>query len=164
MGKMELFHGSNREVRIPKIYIGRSPLDFGKGFYVTTSFTQAENWARRKTFRMAAGSPIVNVYDFPDNIVEQEHISVKQFLKADEEWLDFVVANRNEEYYNEKYDVVIGPVADDSVIRLIRMYMNGIYDKEEVIKRFKTEILDNQILIASEKASKFLVFKEARVV
>jgi hypothetical protein len=150
------------EVREPNIYTGRNPLDFGRGFYLTTSFTQAENWARRKTVRIDKGHPTVSVYDFPDTITEQENLTVKQFFKADAEWLNFVVANRNEENMHEKYDIVIGPVADDSVIRLIRMYINGMYDEKEVLKRFKTEILDNQILIASERALRLLVFKEAR--
>ncbi len=161
---LELYHGSNEKVIIPNIRAGRNPLDFGRGFYATTSFIQAANWAKRKTALAASGVPIVNVYNYPDDFQKIDGLSVKQFSAADGEWLDFVVANRNEEYNGEKYDIVIGPVADDSVIRVIRMYMNGTYEKDEAIRRFKTEALDSQFLIASDRASALLVFKEARII
>lgn len=161
---MKLYHGSNEKVINPNVHSGRSPLDFGRGFYVTTSFTQAEKWARRKTALTDQGIPIVNIYDYPDDFHKMEHLLVKRFMRADTEWLDFVIANRNEAYQGELYDIVIGPVADDSVIRVIRMYINGIYEKNEAIRRFKTEILDNQFLIASNNALELLAFKEARVI
>lgn len=161
---MELYHGSNEKVLTPNIRAGRIALDFGRGFYVTTSFNQAANWARRKTALTAQGIPIVNIYEYPDNFHSFEHLSVKYFFEADADWLNFAVANRNEEYNGKQYDIVIGPVADDNVIRVIRMYMNGTYEKDEAIKRFKTKVLDNQILFASDKALEFLVFKEARTI
>lgn len=161
---MELYHGSNEKVLTPNIRAGRIVLDFGRGFYVTTSFNQAANWARRKTALTAQGIPIVDIYEYPDNFHSFEHLSVKYFFEADADWLNFAVANRNEEYNGKQYDIVIGPVADDNVIRVIRMYMNETYEKDEAIKRFKTKVLDNQILFASDKALEFLVFKEARTI
>jgi hypothetical protein len=92
---------------------------------VTSSFEQAANWAKRRTARTARGIPIVNVYSCPDDILENADLAIKVFTTADSEWLVFVVANRNEEYRGRMYDIVVGPVADDSVIRVIRMYMNG---------------------------------------
>jgi hypothetical protein len=161
---LKLYHGSNEKVIIPNILRGRIPLDFGRGFYATTSLTQAKNWAKRKTALTDQGIPILNIYEYPENFLTVEHLSVKKFIKADAEWLDFVVANRNEEYHGENYDIVIGPVADDNVIRIIRMYMNGTYEKDEAIRRFRTETLDNQFLIASERAVKLLVFKDAKII
>jgi hypothetical protein len=146
---LELYHGSNENVITPNINAGRNPLDFGKGFYLTSSLAQAESWARRKTALTALGIPIVNIYEYPDNY---QDLSVKQFAKADEE------------YCGEKYDIVIGSVADDGVYRIIRLYMNGIYDREETIKRLKTETLDNQFVITSDRAAKLLIFKEAKAI
>jgi hypothetical protein len=161
---LKLYHGSNEQIPYPDVSRGRSPLDFGRGFYVTSSFEQAKNWAKRKTARTAKGIPVVSVYEFSDDILGSEQFSIKTFQKADEEWLDFVVANRNEEYCGLQYDIVIGPVADDRVIRVIRMYMNGTYDKEEAIKRFKSESLDNQIIFATEQALQLLSFKGAEII
>ena len=45
---MTVYHGSNVIVNKPDIEHSFRPLDFGKGFYVTTVKEQAERWARRK--------------------------------------------------------------------------------------------------------------------
>jgi hypothetical protein len=160
---LKLYHGSNEQVIFPDVTIGRSPLDFGRGFYVTTSLEQAKNWAARKAARSGIGVPIINIYESPDDFINSKELLIKQFFEPSAEWLDFVVVNRNEEYRGKKYDIVCGPVADDNVIRVIRMYMNETYDKEEAIKRFKTEKLDNQILFATEKSLGFISFMKAEV-
>ena len=161
---MKLYHGSNEQILNPHISCGRGQLDFGKGFYATSSFEQAVNWAKRKTARAAKGIPIVSIYEFSDSILTNGNLAIKLFSKADVEWLDFVVANRNEEYQGKQYDIIVGPVADDGVLRVIRMYMNGTYDKEEAIKRFKSEVLENQFLFATENSLRFLTFKGAKIV
>ena len=43
--------------------------------------------------------------------------------------------------YNIKRYIVIGPVADDKVYRVIVEYENGDVDKELALKRLKTETL-----------------------
>ena len=50
---MILYHGSTELVNHPEIRKKRedSFLDFGAGFYTTTSFEQAERWARIKMRR-----------------------------------------------------------------------------------------------------------------
>lgn len=45
---MILYHGSNVEVREPKLLKIQRDLDFGKGFYTTSDFEQARTWALRK--------------------------------------------------------------------------------------------------------------------
>lgn len=44
---MTLYHGSNIEIQTPKLLKIQRALDFGKGFYTTSSFEQAEKWAKR---------------------------------------------------------------------------------------------------------------------
>ncbi|WP_455010597.1 DUF3990 domain-containing protein [Oribacterium sinus] len=41
---MKLFHGSNVVVQTPKILSGLRALDFGAGFYLTSSRLQAQKW------------------------------------------------------------------------------------------------------------------------
>lgn len=48
---MVLYHGSTDLVAGPEIRKGTSFLDFGTGFYTTTSYEQAERWARIKMRR-----------------------------------------------------------------------------------------------------------------
>lgn len=42
---MELYHGSIQKVIRPIIIEQQRLLDFGKGFYITSSKEQAERWA-----------------------------------------------------------------------------------------------------------------------
>ena len=48
---MIIYHGSTVLVEKPEIRISDSFLDFGTGFYTTTSEYQAERWARIKMRR-----------------------------------------------------------------------------------------------------------------
>ena len=43
-----IYHGSTVLVETPEIREGGTFLDFGVGFYTTTSYEQAERWARIK--------------------------------------------------------------------------------------------------------------------
>ncbi|MCX6307566.1 MAG: DUF3990 domain-containing protein [Bacteroidia bacterium] len=42
---MKIYHGSTEIVQHPTILDSQRLLDFGKGFYTTTSVEQAEKWA-----------------------------------------------------------------------------------------------------------------------
>ena len=46
---MLLYHGSNVAVQKPKIIISNRTLDFGFGFYTTSSEIQAQKWAVTQT-------------------------------------------------------------------------------------------------------------------
>lgn len=45
---MNLYHGSIEIVEFPEIRRPNRTLDYGAGFYLTSSREQAENWVRRK--------------------------------------------------------------------------------------------------------------------
>lgn len=47
---MIVYHGSVEVVEKPDTLHSLRPLDFGKGFYVTTNKAQAEVWAKRISF------------------------------------------------------------------------------------------------------------------
>jgi hypothetical protein len=53
---MKLYHGSNMEVAHPRIRKKLRALDFGAGFYLTSSKKQAEKWARAVTRRRQRGT------------------------------------------------------------------------------------------------------------
>ena len=61
---MILYHGSTDLVDKPEIRKSDVYLDFGVGFYTTTSFEQAERWARIKMRRKNVNSGYVAVYVF----------------------------------------------------------------------------------------------------
>ena len=104
------------------LYIQKKYLDFGKGFYITTFENQAKNWAVRKGMRQEK-TAIVNVYELSE---EWNDLKVLSFEKENEKWLDFVCARRKGQPLNEKYDIIIGNVADDDVFKTVDMYFRGL--------------------------------------
>lgn len=158
---MILYHGSNTIVEKPKLVEQNRFLDFGYGFYTTTNKDQAENFSKKVIVRRG-GKPIVNIYEFDDN--SHADLIVKRFSAPDEEWLDFVSEHRNGSYNGEKYDVIIGAVANDDVYRTLQVYSSGLLTKEQALEALKVKKLFNQYVFATEKALDFLKFVEAKEV
>ncbi len=152
---MELYHGSTERVESPEIRIPNRTLDYGAGFYLTSSYEQAESWVRRKL----KGNIVrgwLNVYDYnPDAETE---LSVLSFDKPDERWLDFVMENRMNKDFNHSYDIVKGPVADDRVYASFALYEAGILGKDALISELKAYKLVNQTLLHSEASLKTISF------
>jgi len=155
---MKLYHGSTEEIKKPRVVDTQRLLDFGKGFYTTTNVEQAENWAlikKRRNFKSTGC--FVSVYEFYDNMLVTSELKVKKFDSANEEWLDFVVANRRG-LFEHNYDIVIGAVANDTLYQTLTLYESAILTKTETILRLKTHLLFDQVSFHSEKALSFLNF------
>ena len=120
---MILYHGSIELVDKPKIRTRDTFLDFGSGFYTTTSYEQAERWAHIKMRREKSAVGYVSAYEFDFEAAKVETI-IKRYDTADMEWPMFVVANRKGESSAETADMYIGPVADDNVYQTIRFFEN----------------------------------------
>ena len=159
---MNCYHGSDMVVDAPRILEAKRPLDFGGGFYVTTSKEQAIKWAIKVAYRNNTSHKCLNSYYFDLEKAKQE-LKIICFEKADEKWLDFICGNRSGKEMGE-YDIVIGPVADDKVYRVVVEYENGDLDKETALKNLKTEELCDQILFHTEQALKYLKYIETEVI
>lgn len=83
---------------------------------------------------------------------------------ADGAWLDFVVMNRKSEYSGKKYDIVIGPVANDTTLRVIDDYMSDVYTKEEAIKRLLPQKLTDQYAFLNAEAVSMLAFQGSELI
>lgn len=161
---MIVYHGSTVIVKKPEIRTGITLLDFGVGFYTTTSYEQAERWARIKLRREKGSVGYVTLYDF-DLEAARQNANIQKFDRADLRWLQFVVGCRRGVPSSEVIDMHIGPVADDTVYQSIRFFETGVLDAEETIKRLKTEKLHDQWVFHTEKMlsyCKFLGYKEVR--
>ena len=137
---------------------GQRALDFGAGFYLTSSYEQAMKWAKTVTRRRGNGQPIVNIYDLDEQRLATLH--VLSFNTADGDWLDYVVKNRRGQAVVDDYDVVIGPVANDSTLPVIDDYMSGNYTKEEAVRRLLPQNLTDQYAFKSTEALAALTYKE----
>ncbi len=153
---MICYHGSDTIVDAPKILEANRPLDFGSGFYVTTSKQQARSWAIKVAYRNNVNYRCINQYELDIERAKAE-LTLISFEKADEKWLDFICNNRNGKPTGE-YDIVIGPVADDRVYRVVVEYENGDIDRENALKQLKTESLCDQILFHTVKSLEFLKY------
>lgn len=156
---MKLYHGSNMTVNTPKILITNRLLDFGAGFYMTSSRKQAETWSKIQTARRRLGIPTVSVFDFDETDLSK--LGILHFEEPNREWLHFVVANRKGLYTGEKYDLVIGPVANDNTMSVIVDYMSGLIDEERAVLYLMPQKLVDQYAFLTWRALERLTFLEA---
>ena len=133
---MKLYHGSN--ILIDKIDLSKSKpnKDFGRGFYLSDNEEQALEMAKFKTLTLG-GEPLISIFEFDENIITNNTLKVKVFQDYSEEWADFVFANREGLDNVEEYDIVYGPIANDTVGLQIRKLKSGNIDKVEFLNRFK---------------------------
>ena len=61
---MRLYHGSIEVVAKPEIRLPSRTLDYGYGFYTTTSYQQAADWVRRRMKEQKSDHDFINVYEF----------------------------------------------------------------------------------------------------
>ena len=148
---MTIFHGSDVTVQEPKILSSSRLLDFGNGFYTTSSLEQAKRWARRVKERKNAEEQIISVFDFDISGAEKE-LKIIRFDSPDAEWLHFVTACRLGKVVGYEYDIVMGPVANDNVYATIQLFETGLLSEAETIIRLKIEKIFNQILFHTEKS------------
>ena len=153
---MELYHGSSVIVKKPILLPEQRTLDFGNGFYTTTNKAQAEVFAQKVGDRRETEKCYVSVYEIVDFDMLKQHLFVLTFPEPNDEWLDFVFENRADKYTGATYDLVFGPVANDTIYRVFAAYENGVIGKEECIRQLKVRELYNQMTFASEKALSYL--------
>lgn len=161
---MIIYHGGFSEIQKPQILEPKRTLDFGSGFYATTSFEQAKKWAVTKKDRFHFQNAIVNQYEFDKSILQTAELNCKIFEKADEEWLDFVVSNRQNINFSYDYDIVFGAVANDNVYASINLYEQGFLGKKELLEELMAWKYVDQFCFHTEKSLKYLQFKKSEEV
>ena len=162
---MRLYHGSNIVIDSINLAMCRPYKDFGRGFYLTDIREQAEKMAIRVS-KIYGGSPVVNIFEIQDDFRKIESIKIKAFgAETTEEWAKFVMNNRSRIFTNvkdtlcnkdNKYDIVIGPVADDNMALLFRQYENKIIDFETLLKGMIYKKTSSQYSFHTEKSITFL--------
>lgn len=155
---MILYHGSNQDIEEVDLSKGMRYKDFGKGFYLTPDYNTACRMAKKKTI-LFDGIPTVMEYELDDKIFEDESICILHFPKiATAEWAHFVDNNRDRKRYvmTQKYDVVLGPIADDGVAYSLERYHEGTMTIEELAAELQDKYLDQQVMVGSQKALSYL--------
>lgn len=155
---MRLYHGSN--VAISEVDFGkcRPFKDFGQGFYLTPMLHHAQNLAiQRKD--VYGGESIINEFEFDSDAANQApDIKIKVFEKPSEEWVRFVMKNRDElaTHPVHDYDIVVGPIADDKVAASIKLFQRDFIDMQALLKRLEYRELSIQYFFHNKKSLRFL--------
>lgn len=162
---MILYHGSNipfqsidLEKRVPS-------KDFGRGFYATDSLECAEKTAMQRVARLG-GHPKVMAFDCDESVLSS--LKLRTFLYPCKEWALFVRSNRKVESPSEdhnrdnRYDVVKGPIADDKLSLLFRLYERDIITVDEFAKRMQFTKLYMQYSFHTKRSLDALHFLEVR--
>lgn len=149
---LTLYHGSTTVVSQPLVKVGRSNLDFGRGFYLTKYKEQAEAWAKviasRKKYDATA---ILNTYLFDLESAIAGGFRYKIFDEYNEEWLNYVVDCRQGKDFSDVYDFVSGGVANDNVIDTIEDYEKGVITSEQALGQLRYKKVNHQLCIMNQE-------------
>ena len=156
---MKLYHGSNIEIDCIDLRKCKPFKDFGKGFYLTEIALQAEQMARR-TALIFGGEPKVATFDFDmEGATKDTTLNIKRFNEPNKEWALFIMNNRSRTSGSNghDYDIVIGPVADDTIATLFRNFDDGVIDLDMLVNGLKYKKISSQYLFHTAKSLKYLV-------
>ena len=159
---MKIYHGSIEMVECPEIRESNRTLDYGQGFYTTTSYEQAEACVRRRMNEKRTSRGYVCAYELDESALQ--NLKTLIFEQPAEEWVDFVMKNRTQKGYVHDFDIVYGPVANDRVYAAFALYGGGLINKQALIAELKAYKLVDQYLFHTEKALQTLTFIEAKEV
>lgn len=162
---MILYHGSNTSIEKVDLAKCRPFKDFGQGFYLTTMKNQAQKMAIR-TSRIYGGKPCVNIYEFDESVLQTKNLNIRIFNEPTEEWALFVINNRNIKFKSPsdstecnqdlKYDLVVGPVANDDLTLLFEQFSDGMIDLYTLTRGMIYKKLTDQYSFHTNKALKYL--------
>lgn len=151
---MILYHGSYLEVAEPDLIHSRPNVDFGRGFYVTPLYEQAEKWCSK--FKRRGKKGIISCYVFDEK--KEADMKILRFDSYSEEWLDFILNCRRGKDRTD-HDIVIGGVANDKVFNTVELFFDGLINKNEALNRLRYEKPNLQICFRTEKAIQLLSFE-----
>ena len=152
---MILYHGSNVKIEEVDLSLCKPYKDFGKGFYLTDIKTQAEEMALRRVRLARTGSPIVTSFEFDEMLLDsQSSLKTLIFPKASVEWAKFVLENRDigHKGFSHDYDIVVGPVANDTVAFQLRRHLLGVISLQDLVKELECKHLNRQYFFGTALA------------
>lgn len=150
---MLLYHASKKIVEFPEVRKTKYTKDFSWGFYCTNNYKQAVRWANR-----GEGTPIINIY----NYVENDGLSILRFDEMTNEWLDFIAKCRKGDLHH--YDIVEGPMADDTVWNYVNDFLYGEISREQFWALAKFKYPTHQISFHTLAAIDCLTFEGSEIV
>ncbi|MBR6286810.1 MAG: DUF3990 domain-containing protein, partial [Bacteroidaceae bacterium] len=93
---MKLYHGSNIRIVTPDLSFSKPYKDFGQGFYLSDNYQQAMELAKSRVEITQKGEAVVSEFLFDETLLHDSKLRVKIFEDYSEEWVQFVIMNRDE--------------------------------------------------------------------
>lgn len=155
MGTIRLFHTGFLKIEKSDIRYGRGNADFGQGFYLSDNEEFSKRWAKERK----GSETILNSYELCT-----DGLTIKAF-ERDEEWFDYIFRNRAG-YQDELagYDVIIGPIANDTLYDTWGIISSGLPDKGLALELLQIGGQYTQTVIKTDKAARQLRFLGAEVI
>lgn len=163
---MRLYHGSNTLFTTPDLDLCRPDKDFGRGFYLTEEESQARKMSHRTTIRYG-GAESLMLFDFDWHAAVAGGLKIRRFDAPNKEWAMFVMANRRpqreavDHNRDNRYDLVVGPVANDDLALLFRQFERNLISDETLVREMRFKRLTIQYSFHTLAALAFLKFVEA---
>ncbi|MDR1342659.1 MAG: DUF3990 domain-containing protein [Prevotellaceae bacterium] len=150
---MQVYHGSYTEIAEIDLSKGQVNKDFGRGFYVTKFRNHAETWAEIIGSKHDTKGTVTE-FKFYERAFADDVYKTLRFNGYTEQWLDFIVLNRDKSTTEQQhdYDIVEGPVADDKVQNRIDQYLNGEISKDIFLNMLKYHQETHQICFCTRKS------------
>ncbi len=148
---MILYHTGFDVIKEPDIHHGRKNADFGQGFYLTADEDFAKRWARVRKNE----NTVVNVYE-----LDTTDLVIHRFSR-DAEWFAYISGNRNFKEDTLVADVIIGPIANDTIYDTFGIITSGMLPPEESLKLLQAGPEYHQIALKTEKAAQHLRWNNA---
>jgi hypothetical protein len=172
MNTIKLYHGSSYDFDTVDLQQGRPYKDFGQGFYTSADISHAKSMAERneqmrksKLRRFDSGHKLIEkwLYQYQFDADKAAELSVKEFTEAGREWGLFITLNRRSKGVPHKYDIVIGPTANDFTNPTIQFYMSGGVGEvgsdvaiDELVRLLLPYKLPLQYFFATKRAIEYL--------
>ena len=133
---MMLYHGSTVDITRIDLAKSKPNKDFGRAFYLSANYEQAMEMAQFKA-EFEELPPFVNVYSFDETLLK--NLRFKRFETYTEEWAHFVYDHRTDPQGRtlHDFDVVYGPIANDTIGAQITRFKQGYISFEEFLKRIQ---------------------------
>ena len=150
---MKVYHGSYTAISVIDLSKCEKHKDFGQGFYVTRFRKQAKEWAEKIGERNNTQG-IVTEFEFFESAFTSWNYKVLRFEDYCDEWLDFIVLNRNPSNENpaHDYDIVEGPVADDKIQRRLDKFLKGKISRDDFLNELRYHEETHQICFCTPRA------------
>ena len=174
---LTLYHGSYTTVPVIDLTKCSDGLDFGRGFYVTSSKQQAISYVPSSVRKAKRRGIIPESFDEADGQISRYRflpsggLNIHCFADADTEWLHYAACNRSKTLFpelREKYaamDIIAGKVADDVTAVTLNNYVAGAYGEPGTeqadriaIALLEPERLTDQFCFRTKKAILALMF------